>query len=350
MTRDRGYRLGVDVGGTFTDLVLAAPDGRALTRKVLSSAANYAEAIIEGAAALLAEASLEPGAVAEIIHGTTVATNAILERRGARTGLLTTAGFRDLLEIGRLRLARLYDLDFERSAPLVPRRWRLEVGERMSHAGAVIAPLDATSATRGHRSAARRGRRVHRRVLPARLCQCGARAGRRRPRAGAGARRGADAVVRDPAGDARVRADEHHRHQCLRHAGDGAVSRIARARAGAARPRRAAPRHAVERRRDDRRGRPPPAGARDRVGPRRRRHRHRGAGPAHRPRQRDQHRHGRDDGQGLGHRGRRHQAHRRVRDRREHVAGEPALQGRRLSCCACPPSTSPRWARAAAAS
>ena len=147
MTMDRGYRLGVDVGGTFTDLVLAAPDGRALTRKILSSAANYAEAIIEGAAALLAEAKLEPGAVAEIIHGTTVATNAILERRGARTGLLTTAGFRDLLEIGRLRLARLYDLDFERAAPLVPRRWRLEVGERMSHAGAVIAPLDTTTAS-----------------------------------------------------------------------------------------------------------------------------------------------------------------------------------------------------------
>jgi N-methylhydantoinase A len=142
-----GYRLGVDVGGTFTDLVLAAPDGRALTRKILSSAANYAEAIIEGAAALLAEASLEPGAVTEIIHGTTVATNAILERRGARTGLLTTVGFRDLLEIGRLRLARLYDLDFERAAPLVPRRWRLEVGERMSHAGAVIAPLETTSAS-----------------------------------------------------------------------------------------------------------------------------------------------------------------------------------------------------------
>ena len=93
MSRDRGHRLGVDVGGSFTDLVLAAPDGRALTRKVLSSAANYAEAIIEGAAALLAEAKLAPGAVAESIHGTTVATNAILERRGARTGLLTTAGF-----------------------------------------------------------------------------------------------------------------------------------------------------------------------------------------------------------------------------------------------------------------
>src|SRR6187431_3274749 len=139
------YRLGVDVGGTFTDLVLAAPDGRALTRKVLSSAANYAEAIIEGAAALLAEAKLEPGAVAEIIHGTTVATNAILERRGARTGLLTTAGFRDVLEIGRLRLARLYDLDFERPRPLVPRRWRRPVVERMDHRGEVLVPLDPQS-------------------------------------------------------------------------------------------------------------------------------------------------------------------------------------------------------------
>ena len=134
MTLDGGYRLGVDVGGTFTDLVLMAPDGRVLTRKVLSTIGNYADA------------TLPPGAVGEVIHGTTVATNAILERRGARTGLITTAGFRDLLEIGRLRLSRLYDLDFERPAPLVPRRCRLEVTERMSHAGAVITPLDPSSA------------------------------------------------------------------------------------------------------------------------------------------------------------------------------------------------------------
>lgn len=141
-----GYRLGVDVGGTFTDLVLAAADGRARTRKVLSSSANYAEAIVAGARALLGEAGLGADAVDEIIHGTTVATNAILERRGARTGLLTTEGFRDLLEIGRLRLARLYDLDYERPTPLVPRRWRLEVGERMNHAGAVVTALDKVSA------------------------------------------------------------------------------------------------------------------------------------------------------------------------------------------------------------
>jgi N-methylhydantoinase A len=139
------HRLGVDVGGTFTDLVLVGPDGRALTRKVLSSTGNYAEAIVQGARELMAAAGLGPGDVAELIHGTTVATNAILERRGARTALLTTAGFRDLLEIGRLRLARLYDLDFERPAPLVPRRWRREVAERLGPGGEVLAPLDPAS-------------------------------------------------------------------------------------------------------------------------------------------------------------------------------------------------------------
>jgi N-methylhydantoinase A len=145
MTEAKSYRLGVDVGGTFTDLVLVAPDGRALTRKVLSTTANYAEAIITGTTALLADAGLSPAVVGDVIHGTTVATNAILERRGARTGLITTAGFRDLLEIGRLRLARLYDLDFERPAPLVLRRLRLEVVERMSHVGEVITALDRSS-------------------------------------------------------------------------------------------------------------------------------------------------------------------------------------------------------------
>ncbi len=139
------FRLGVDVGGTFTDLVLVGPDGRTLTRKVLSSTANYAEAILSGTQALLADAGLGPEAIGEVIHGTTVATNAILERRGARTGLITTAGFRDLLEIGRLRLARLYDLDFERPTPLVPRRFRLEVSERMNHLGAVVTALDRRS-------------------------------------------------------------------------------------------------------------------------------------------------------------------------------------------------------------
>ncbi len=140
------YRLGVDVGGTFTDLVLVSPDGVTRTRKVLSTTANYAEAIVTGVRELALQAGIAARDIGEIIHGTTVATNAILERRGARAGLLTTDGFRDLLEIGRLRLSRLYDLDFERPAPLVPRRWRREIRERMNHRGEVVTPLDRESA------------------------------------------------------------------------------------------------------------------------------------------------------------------------------------------------------------
>src|SRR5439155_864894 len=119
--------------------------GAARTRKLLSTTGNYADAIIAGARALLLDAGAPAADVREIIHGTTVATNAILERQGTRTGLITTEGFRDLLEIGRLRLARLYDLNFERPAPLVPRRWRREVRERMNHRGEVVTPLDRES-------------------------------------------------------------------------------------------------------------------------------------------------------------------------------------------------------------
>ena len=145
MTRDHACRLGVDVGGTFTDLVLATEDGRIASRKVLSTSGNYAEAILRGIRDVLAEASIAGDRVEELIHGTTVATNAIIERRGARTGLVTTEGFRDLLEIGRLRLMRLYDMDQERPAPLVRRRWRFEVAERLDHRGEVIRPLDRDS-------------------------------------------------------------------------------------------------------------------------------------------------------------------------------------------------------------
>ena len=139
------YRLGIDVGGTFTDLVLVAPDGAALTRKVLSATDDYATAIVAGTLDLLAAAGASADHLGEVLHGTTVATNAILERRGAPTGLITTEGFRDVLEIGRLRLARLYDLDFERPAPLVPRRWRQTVSERLDHRGEERIPLDIAS-------------------------------------------------------------------------------------------------------------------------------------------------------------------------------------------------------------
>ncbi len=142
------YRLGIDVGGTFTDLVLVGPDREALTRKVLSATDDYATAIMAGTVELLEAAGIEAAAIGEILHGTTVATNAVLERRGAATGLLTTDGFRDVLEIGRLRLPRLYDLEFERPAPLVPRRWRQTVVERIDARGEVLIPFDPASVHR----------------------------------------------------------------------------------------------------------------------------------------------------------------------------------------------------------
>ena len=87
------YRIGVDIGGTFTDIVLLGPDGAVLTQKISSSVDNYARAIVEGLTELLRSSAIPPGAVEEIRHGTTVASNAILERKGARVGLITTKGF-----------------------------------------------------------------------------------------------------------------------------------------------------------------------------------------------------------------------------------------------------------------
>jgi N-methylhydantoinase A len=135
-------RVGVDIGGTFTDIVCLGPDGRALMHKISSTADDYARAIVEGIRRVLGETGLGTGVVGEVIHGTTVASNAILEGRGARTGLITTEGFRDVLEIRRLRMPRLYDLAWEKPPPLVERALRLEVRERVSGRGEVVEPLD----------------------------------------------------------------------------------------------------------------------------------------------------------------------------------------------------------------
>jgi N-methylhydantoinase A len=142
------YRVGVDIGGTFTDIVCLGADGAVHTRKVASTVDDYARGIVEGLRALLAERGLTPAAAAEVLHGTTVASNAILEGRGARTGLVTTRGFRDVLEIRRLRMPRLYDLRWEKPAPLVERRLRREVDERITAGGEVARPLDPAEAER----------------------------------------------------------------------------------------------------------------------------------------------------------------------------------------------------------
>jgi N-methylhydantoinase A len=129
-------RAGVDVGGTFTDVIIHAADGRTEVRKLLSTPPAYDRAVV----AALADA--ETQGVAEVVHGTTVATNAVLQRRGARTALVTTAGFRDVLELRRLRIPHMYDLFWQKPDPLVPRRLRLEVRERMLADGTVERPLD----------------------------------------------------------------------------------------------------------------------------------------------------------------------------------------------------------------
>ena len=100
------FRIGIDIGGTFTDIVVIRDDGSTATRKVSSTPADYARGIVDGLADLMDGTTLTGPAIREIIHGTTVATNAILEHKGARTGLITTAGFRDVLEIRRLAHAR----------------------------------------------------------------------------------------------------------------------------------------------------------------------------------------------------------------------------------------------------
>ena len=139
------YRLGVDIGGTFTDIVLLADDGRYWTKKVASTPDDYAVGIVEGTRQLLAEQGLEGPSVQEIIHGTTVASNTILENKGAKTALITTKGFRDVLEFRRLRVPHLYSLLYEPPKPLVERRLRLEVDERIGAGGEVVRPLDEAS-------------------------------------------------------------------------------------------------------------------------------------------------------------------------------------------------------------
>jgi N-methylhydantoinase A len=136
------FRLGVDIGGTFTDIVLLGDDGALYSKKILSTPDDYSRAIQEGTAALLAETGIAASEIREVGHGTTVATNAIIERKGVTVALVTTLGFRDVLEIGRFRSPRLYDLDFRKPEPLVERRLRLEVPERMLASGAVHIPLD----------------------------------------------------------------------------------------------------------------------------------------------------------------------------------------------------------------
>jgi N-methylhydantoinase A len=136
------YRIGIDIGGTFTDIALVDEAGVVVIRKVASTPEDYSRGIADGLGELIADIGIDPAAVTGIVHATTVATNTILEFKGALTGLVTTAGFRDLLELRRLRIPVLYDLQYDKPPPLVPRRLRLEVRERMGPDGKVRTPLN----------------------------------------------------------------------------------------------------------------------------------------------------------------------------------------------------------------
>lgn len=128
--------VGIDIGGTFTDFVVYSSSDQSLQRfKILSTPADPAEAVLQG----LAQLPHHPGR--HIVHGSTVATNAILERKGARTALITTKGFRDVLLIGRQNRPELYDLFPVISQPLVPRAWSFEISERVDCEGNILTPL-----------------------------------------------------------------------------------------------------------------------------------------------------------------------------------------------------------------
>lgn len=145
-TGDQRFRIGVDIGGTFTDGTLVdSVTGEVTTSKVLSTPSNPASGFISAVQKLLSVDSVDPAAIEHVVHATTVATNAIIEGKTAKTAFVTTEGFRDMLEIARQIRPSLYDLQFEKPAPLVPRQLCFEVPERLNAKGEVVTPLDESA-------------------------------------------------------------------------------------------------------------------------------------------------------------------------------------------------------------
>jgi N-methylhydantoinase A len=138
-------RLAIDIGGTFTDVVLELDAGKRATEKLLTTQGYPGEAVLLGIDTVMRATGTRPAEVSLIIHGTTLATNALIERRGATTALLTTAGHRDALEMAHEDRFEQYDINIDRPAPLVPRYLRLPIKERLDRDGNVLVPLDEDS-------------------------------------------------------------------------------------------------------------------------------------------------------------------------------------------------------------
>jgi N-methylhydantoinase A len=137
-------RIGVDIGGTFTDVALEVGDRR-FTTKTLTTSRAPEEGVLSALHAVISEAGIEPGGVSVVIHGTTLATNALIERKGAKTALLTTEGFRDVVEIRHENRFEQYDVNIDLPEPLVPRRRRLPIRERVNAQGEILLELDESS-------------------------------------------------------------------------------------------------------------------------------------------------------------------------------------------------------------
>jgi len=135
-------RIGCDIGGTFTDVVAELPDGTLYINKTSTTPDDPGRAVVDAIREVLQATGVAPSAVTEIVHGTTTASNTILQKVGARTGVLTTRGFRDVLEIGRIRTPTMFDLSWSKPEPLSPRRYRCEVDERIAADGSVVRALD----------------------------------------------------------------------------------------------------------------------------------------------------------------------------------------------------------------
>ena len=141
-------RIGIDIGGTFTDIVCVEEDGTVSVRKVSSSVDDYSRSIVEELPRVFEARHLGGADVQEIVHGTTVATNAVLEQTGSRTGLITTRGFRDVLELRRIRMPELYNWDWDKPPDLVERRFRKEVKEHIDAKGKILVALDREEVSR----------------------------------------------------------------------------------------------------------------------------------------------------------------------------------------------------------
>ena len=151
------YRVGFDVGGTFTDFVLQSPSGELLAAKRLTTYPDPSEACLAGLDELIAQGGVPWTDVAQAIHGTTLGSNIVIERKARGVGLLTTRGFRDVLIIGREKRYQVYDLQIEKPAPLIRRRLIGEVTERILADGTVRTPLDEADARRAIRQLVSRG-------------------------------------------------------------------------------------------------------------------------------------------------------------------------------------------------